>query len=90
MLVDRKRACFQGRALKVNFFALQLNDYFLEGGKQLPPEVLAVLGKPLKGLNASEIEVYNRFIGPTRTRSGPPCWKGSSGRAARCGNGRSR
>jgi len=48
----------------VNFFALQLNDYFLEGGKQLPPEVLAVLGKPLKGLNASEIEVYNRFIGP--------------------------
>lgn len=52
----------------MNFFAQQLNDYFLESGKQLPPEVLAVLGKPFKGLNASEIEVYNRFIGPYQDR----------------------
>ncbi|MBN2025482.1 MAG: hypothetical protein JW854_01780 [Actinobacteria bacterium] len=48
----------------MNFFAQQLNDYFLESGRQLPPEVLAVLGKPLKGLNASDIDAYNRLIGP--------------------------
>jgi len=53
-----------GEGITMNFFAQQLNDYFLESGKQLPPEVLAVFGKPIKGLNASEIDVYNSFIGP--------------------------
>jgi tetratricopeptide (TPR) repeat protein len=48
----------------MNFFAQQLYCYFLESGKQLPPEVMEVLGKTLSGLNATDIEVYNGFVGP--------------------------
>ena len=52
----------------MNFFAQQLYDYFLEGGKQLPPEVLAVLGKPMSGLDTRDIEVYNTYVGPYQER----------------------
>ncbi|RJP32254.1 MAG: tetratricopeptide repeat protein [Actinobacteria bacterium] len=48
----------------MNFFAQQLYDYYLEGGKQLPPGVLAVLGKPVSGLDDADIDIYNRFVGP--------------------------
>ncbi|MEW6555597.1 MAG: hypothetical protein AB1384_15090 [Actinomycetota bacterium] len=52
----------------MNFFIQQLVDYYAEGGKTLPPEVLSVLAKPLASLNQEEADIYNRFIGPSQQR----------------------
>ncbi|MDY6796938.1 MAG: IPT/TIG domain-containing protein [Actinomycetota bacterium] len=49
-------------------FVLLLSDYYLESGKQLPPQILAVLGKPLGSLNEQETQIYNRYIGPYQDR----------------------
>ena len=48
----------------MNFFAQQLNDYYLAYGKQIPLPVLTVLSKPLNTLTAEDINVYNQFVGP--------------------------
>jgi tetratricopeptide (TPR) repeat protein len=48
----------------MNFFARQLYEYFVEGGKQIPPQILTVLSKPLSSLIGQEIDVYNQQIGP--------------------------
>ncbi len=52
----------------MNYFAQRLYDYFAEGGRELPPYILEVLSKPLTSLNAEEIDIYNRYIGPFQTQ----------------------
>jgi tetratricopeptide (TPR) repeat protein len=48
----------------MNFYVKHLSDYYSERGKQLPPQVIAVLEKPLAILNFEETEIYNTYIGP--------------------------
>ncbi len=50
--------------MDMNYFAEKFRDHCCDSDKEIPDKVLDVLDKPLSSLTYTEVEIYNKHIGP--------------------------